>query len=201
MSTATVTAVDAETATAGAAKAPAIVGGTATLFMTRSYIANMFAHDIVVAPVNPWEHTTQDVNTTTTWLARGGDLDLRTGSGLLCFDGSTIITNVATSQSLVLWDITFNLANHSIDYTWRTPDGDVLLHGLEMPGNGQGQVIGTTGSYIVKELFMSEENGAAMNDLLGTKAFEDTSVFGGFSTTFKLKEAASTDGVVEWGKR
>jgi hypothetical protein len=201
LSSATVSAVDADAAIAGALKAPAIVGGTATIFMTRSYIANMFAHDIVIAPVNPWEHSTQEVNTTTTWLVRGGDLDLRTGAGSLYFDGSTIVTNVVSGQSLVLWDITFNLANHSIDYTWRTPDGDVLLHGLELPGDGSGQVIGTNGSYIVKELFMSRENGAAMNDLLGTKAFEDESVFGGFAAQFKLKEAASTDGVVEWGKR
>ena len=199
MSSATVSSADA--AIAGAVKAPAIVGGTAAIVMTRSYIANMFANDIVLAPVNPWEHSTQETNTTTTWQLRGGDLDLRVGTGSLYLDGSSIVTNVVTGQSLVLWDITFNLANHSVDFTWRTPDGDVLLHGLELPGNGQGQVIGTNGSYIVKELFMSRENGAAMNDLLGTKAFEDESLFGGFAAQFTLKEAAPTDGVVEWGKR
>lgn len=201
MSTATVSAVDAGAELAGARKAPAILGGTATIFMTRSYIAQMFAHDIVIAPVNPWEHTTQETNTTTTWQVRGGDLDLRTGTGSLYADGSSIVTNVVTGQSLVLWDITFNLANHSVDYTWRTPDGDVLLHGLELPGDGEGQVIGANGSYVVKEVYMSRENGAAMNDLLGTKAFEDDSLFGGFAVHYKLKEAAPTDGIVKWGKR
>ncbi len=198
LSSATITA-EAEAATAVASDSPTVVSGTATLYMTKSYINNMLANDIVISPVNPWAHSVEATMTTTTWQLKGGDFDLRNGTGFLLFDGSTIVTNVVTGQSLVLWDIRFNLENHTFDYTWKTPDGDVTLHGLDLAGPGQGGVYGTHGSYTCKEVYMSRDNGAAMNDMLKTAAFSDEGLFGSFATTYELREAAPTDGIVKWG--
>lgn len=195
MSSATISA-EAEAATVDA---PTVLRGTATLYMTKSYIKNMLDNDIIISPVNPWAHSVEETMTTTTWQLKGGDFDLRNGTGFLRLDGSSIVTNVVTGTSLVLWDIRFNLAEHCLDYTWKTPDGDVTLHGLMLDVPGQGGVYGSTGSYTCSEVHMSRDNGAAMNDLLGTKAFVDEGLFGSFATKFELKEAAPTDGVVRWG--
>ena len=201
MSSQTITAESADAATAGESGGLAVVGGTATIFMTKSYVMNMLENDIVIAPVNPWAHSVQDTFTTTTWQLKGGDVDLREGTGLAYFNGAMVVTNIATSQCMVLWDIRFNLADHTVDFTWRTPDGDMPIAGLDLAGTGQGQVVGSSGTYNVKDLFMNREAGGAMNDILKTSAFVDEGLFGGFATAFELKDPAPTDGVVEWGHK
>jgi len=199
LSTQTVSAQTADAALEGDSGTPAIVGGTATVFMTKSYVANMLEHDIVITPAFPWAHSTQEVQTTTTWELKSGDLDLREGTGFAHFIGGMVVTNLATGLCMVLWDIRFNLADHTVDFNWKSPDGDFPIAGLDLPGAGQGQVIGTSGTYTVKDLYMNREAGAAMNDILKTEAFVDEGLFGGFATTFELRHPAPTDGVVQWG--
>lgn len=201
MSTQTITAESTDAPSAADADSLAVVGGTGTIFMTKSYVGNMLEHDIVIAPVNPWAHSVQDTFTTTTWQLKGGDLDLRNGTGFADFNGGMIVTNVANGQCMVLWDIRFNLADHTVDFTWRSADGPFPIAGLDLAGTGQGQVVGATGSYNVKDLFMNRDAGGAMNDILKTEAFVDEGLFGGFAIDFELKDAAPTDGVVEWGHK
>lgn len=200
MSSGTISETAADAATA-VLSSPSIVSGTACLYMTRSYIRNMLDHDVVIAPVNPWMHTTEDVMTATTWQLTGGDFDLRTGTGTMVFDGHFVITNVKTSTSMVLWDITVNLATHTFDFTWRTPDGDMPITGLDLVGGGEGAVHGASGSYTVKEVYVNRDSAAALNEILTTSAFVDEGLFGAFATNYELKESAATDGVVKWGQK
>jgi len=181
--------------------APKVLRGTLTLYMTRSYVVQALPKDIVMTPVNPWLHTVEGLMTATTYQVVGGDFDLRRGTGYLDMDGGTVITNIKSGQSMVLFGIRFNLANHTIDYTWKTADGDVPVNALDVAGPGQGEVRGKFGTYTAKEVFVNRESAEFMNDLLQTDAFVDEGLFGALSAQFELADAASTDGVVQWGLR
>lgn len=197
MSTAT---VSADNEAVAAISAPTVVSGTFTLYMTKSYVIQALAQDIIITPANPWAHSTSGDTTATTWQITGGDFDLRAGTGELHLDGGIIITHLKSGQSMVLMNMRFNLATHTIDYDWKTPDGDAPVPGLDA-GSGQGGVWGSSGSYTAAEVFVNRDSGAFMNDFLKSTAFVDEGLFGAIATKFELKEAAPTEGVVEWGKK
>jgi len=179
-----------------ASNAQTVVSGTATVYMTKSYVASALGHDIIITPINPWEHSVQDTYTTTTWTLLGGTIDLANGTGYLDLAGGTVITNYATGKSLVLWDIRFDLASHTLVYTLKNPDGNLEIAGLDLGGPKTGEIKGTTGTYTARDTFMNRVAAAAMNEDLTTTAFDDEGLFGGFAATFELKEPASTDGVI-----
>jgi len=199
LSTETTVVADAVAETTGEAATPTVVRGTLTLYMTRSYVSQGLLKDALMTPVNPWLHTVEGLMTATTWQITGGDLDLRNGTGFLDMDGGTVVTNVKTGQSMVLFGIRFNLAKHTIDYTWKTPDGDVPVNALDVAGPGQGEVRGRFGSYTAKEVYVNRESAEFMNDLLKTTGFVDEGLFGALAARFELSDAAPTDGVVQWG--
>lgn len=199
MSTEAIAVAGAVAAAAGDIAAPTVVRGTLTLYMTRSYVVQALPKDIVMTPVNPWIHTVEGLMTATTYQVVGGDFDLRRGTGFLDMDGGTVVTNIKSGQSMVLFGIRFNLANHTIDYTWKTADGDVPVVALDVAGPGQGEVRGKFGTYTAKEVFVNREAAEFMNDLLKTDAFVDEGLFGALSAQFELGDAAPTDGVVQWG--
>lgn len=179
---------------------PTVIRGKLTLYMTKSYVAQALPKDAILTPVNPWAHAVEEgIMTATTYNIVGGDFDLRTGTGFLDMDGGTVVTNVKTGQSMVLFNIRFNLANHTMDYTWKTADGDVPVNALDVGGPGQGEVRGRFGSYTAKEVFVNRESAEFMNDFLKTTGFADEGLFGALATQFELREPASTDGVVQWG--
>lgn len=199
MTTETIAASEAVAEAASDTGTPTVVRGTLTLYMTRSYVAQALPKDAIMTPVNPWAHTVEGIMTATTYQVIGGDIDLRNGTGFLDMDGGTVVTNVKTGQSMVLFGIRFNLANHTIDYTWKTADGDVPVNALDVAGPGQGEVRGRFGTYTAKEVYVNRESAEFMNDLLKTTGFVDEGLFGALSAQFELKEPASTDGVVQWG--
>jgi hypothetical protein len=172
-----------------------VIGGTATIYMTKSYVASALANEVVITPINPWEHSVQDTYTTTTWTLRGGSIDLANGTGYLDIDGGTVITNYTTGKSLVLWDIRFDLASHSLIYTLKNPDGNLEIAGLDLAGPKAAEVKGTTATYTARDTFMNRVAAAAMKEDLETVAFEDEGLFGGFTATFELEQPAPADGV------
>lgn len=200
MSTETITAADSVATTEGATGAPTVVSGKATLYMTTSYVIQALARDTLITPVNPWAHSVEGDITATTWQITGGDIDLRNGTGFLNADGGIVVTNMKSGQSMVFLDIKFNLANHTLDFVWKTADGDAAVNALDV-APGQGGIWGSSGSYTSKEVHMNRDSAEFVNDFLKFTGFEDEGLFGALAVTFELKEAAPTAGVVEWGKK
>lgn len=185
---------------AGETTAPTVVRGTFTLYMTKSYVIQALAKDFVITPVNPWLHSVIDNWTATTYQIKSGNIDLRNGTGILVMDGGTVVSNVKTGQSMVLFDIRFDLATHAISYTWKSQDGDPQVDPLEVVG-GQGGVWGRSGSYTSQGVYFGREAGAFVNELLTTTALDDRGLFGAVATQFELLEDAPTDGIVQWGPK
>jgi hypothetical protein len=178
-----------------------IVSGTGTVFMTKSYIANMAANNITMTAVNP-----NSVNTTllpnytiTTWSTDGGDANLQACTGTVDLDGGTLVTNTATGQELLLSDIRFDAATDSIDYTVTTPAGSETITALDLAGLQGGWVSGDQATYGATELFVNPTTAATLDSVLGTTAFEDTGLFGAFTTTFNLSQPNSTSGFADCG--
>jgi hypothetical protein len=174
-------------AEAGTARTPAsVTGGTGTVFMTKSYIADMAAGNILISPVNPLSVTSQNTFTTTVWELDGGDADLAQCTGTVHLDGGSLVTNTVTGQQMPLTDLRFDLATDSLDYTLTTPAGAMTIKALDLGGVQFGYVHGDEATYSASKLTVDPAAGAALDSALGTTAFTDTGSFGAFTTTFEL---------------
>jgi hypothetical protein len=194
------TAEAATTSTTGSASAT-VVSGTGTVYMTKSYIANMAAYGITMTPQNP-----DSVNTTllpgytiTTWSTDGGDANLKACTGTEDLNGGMLVTDSETGRELLLTDVRFDVATDSIDYTVTTPAGSETIAALDLAGLQGGVVAGTNAVYGASELFVNPEAAVALDTVLGTTAFEDTGLFGAFSTSYTLSQPNSSPGIAECG--
>lgn len=160
--------------------------GTGTVYMTKAYIANMAAHNITMTAMNPISVTLQDTYTTTIWTTKSVNVGLNPLSGTVEFNGGTLVTNTVTGQQLLLTDIRFNATNHTIDYTVQTPAGALTIHALDLAGTQSAGIKGSTLTYSSSELFVDPAAASALDSVLGTDAFLDTELFGGFTTSFTL---------------
>jgi hypothetical protein len=154
----------------------------------------MAAHNITMTATNTVSVTSQDTYTTTIWNTNGGNADLKACTGFVHYGGGTLVTNTATGQQLVLSDIRWDLANDTIDYTVTTPAGPATIIALDLAGTQSGAVRGSADTYSASELFMDPSAASALDSALNTTAFQDTDVFGGFTTTFHMSQEALSSG-------
>lgn len=178
------------------AAASSVASGTATIFMSKAYINNMADNNIVITAQRPISViSTPPTFTITTWTLLGGNPDLSACTGDVYFNAASLINNVASGQSLLLDDITFDLATDSLEYTVHHADGtNTVLIGLQLGGLQWGYVHGTTVTYDATALYVNRAAAAKMDSILDTSAFVDTNAFGFFSMSFQLAQPAAHDG-------
>jgi hypothetical protein len=178
---------------AATAATTVITGGVGTIPMEKAYIANMTANNIIISPITPLlvNSNPNETYTTTSWTTNGGDADLNSCTGFVHLAGGSIVTNIATGQSLVLTDIRFDVANDSIDYTIQTQAGPQPIVSMLLGGTQSGWVHGGVETYSASEVFINPATASVLDGALGTNAFADTNVFGSFSTTFTVSPSTA----------
>lgn len=178
-------------ANASADCASVVTSGQGTVFMTKAYINNMAAHNISMQALNSVSVTDQGSYTTTIWNTAGGDANLKACTGFVQLAGGTLVTNTATGQQLLLDSIRWDVANDSIDYTVQTPAGAMTIVAMDLAGTQSGRVNGDNATYSASAIYLNRSAAATMDGFLGTTAFEDTELFGWFSTTFQMSRGTS----------
>lgn len=173
----------------GAAYTFTVTGGTATVDMTKSYIANMAANDIKIVPVNTiLVDSSPATYTITTWNLNGGQVDSCRCAGTVHLDGGSLVDNTVTGGQLNLTDLRFDIAANTLDYTLQEPSGPVVIHALDLAGDESwSRGAGGALTFSASEMFVDPNAAAAMDSALSTNAFTDTGLFGSFTTTFTVQ--------------
>jgi hypothetical protein len=166
-----------------------VTGGTGTLDMTKSYIANMAANNIQIVPLDPiLVDTTPETYTITTWSATGGQINPCQHNGSVRFDAGSQVINTATGKQMVMLDLTLNLTANTLDYTLQTPNGPVVIHGMTVGGHETWSDCNKKITFTASAVYMDPNAAIAMDNNLDTSAFTDTDLFGsGFTTTFSVQ--------------
>lgn len=167
-----------------------VTGGTGTLDMTKSYIANMAANDITIVPLHPiLVDTTPATYTITTWTVTGGQIDLCNQTASITYNAGSLVENTVTGKQMLLNNLTLNITGNTLDYTVQTPTGSAVIHGMTLNGAKTWGFSHGMLTYSVGDVYISQAAGTAMDNVLGTSAFTDTGLFGpAFTTTFSVSQ-------------
>jgi hypothetical protein len=162
-----------------------VTGGTGTIFMLKSYIHHMAAHNISTKPLGAQSTSTAKTFTTTVYSATGGDADLRTFTGAVQYSGGTLVTNTVTGKQLELRGLKYDVANGQIDYLVMSTGGTPIA-GFDLAGTQRWTINGNTQTYGAGKLLVSAAAASGMNSFLDTNAFHAGDVMGSFTTTYTV---------------
>lgn len=193
--------VGASTTQASAGSATAtITSGTGTVFMTKTYINQMAAGNVLITAQTPISVSDQGTYTTTIWNTSGGNADFKTCTGEVDLHGGSLVQNTVTGAGILLDDLRLDLTTDALMYTAHLPTGDVTIEGLKLAGVQGGYVHGSSVTYSASQLLMTAVGAQDLNTVTGTNAFTaDAPVFGAFTTSFQLDHANSSSGHVNCG--
>jgi hypothetical protein len=173
-------------AAAGGTAHRTVISGTGTIFMTKSYISHMAAHDIAMKPLGAQSTATAETFTTTVYSVTGGDADLRTRTGFVQYSGGTLVTNTVTGKQVELLDLKYDVASGQIDYIVVTTGG-VPIVGMDLAGRQSRKVNRCTQTYSAGRLLVSAVAASELNSFLATDAFSAGDLLGSFATTYTVR--------------
>lgn len=192
--------VGASTQAGAHAATATITSGTGTVFMTKTYINQMAAGNVLITAQTPISVSDQGTYTTTIWNTSGGNADFKACTGEVDLNGGSLVQNTVTGAGILLDDLRLDLTTDALMYTAHLPSGDVPIEGLKLAGVQGGYVHGSSVTYSASQLLMTAEGAQDLNIVTGTTAFTaDAPVFGAFTTTFQLDHANSSSGHVDCG--
>jgi hypothetical protein len=170
-------------ATAGAANAETIAGGTGSLTANASYLGKLAQSLIVVVPTGAQSYTyTPGSNAlTATYAVTGGDADLNNFAGTVQYSGGLTFVNLRNGKQAKLTGLQFDLLFDQVD---ATPAGGAQTDVLETIGSDTVSISGTTQTLADNDLAISADGAAYLNSALGTSAFHAEDQVGTFATSY-----------------
>jgi hypothetical protein len=191
---ASVSGSTANTSVSSSTASATVTSGTGTIYMIKSYIHHMAAHNIAMKPLDAQSTAIARTFTTTVYSATGGDADLRTFTGAVQYSGGTLVTNTVTGKQLELLALKYDLANGQIDYLVMNTGGTPIV-GFDLAGTQQCTIDGNTQTYSASKLLVSAAAASAMDSVLDTDAFRAGDLMGSFTTTYTVRPDGSGSGV------
>lgn len=181
---AAVSALGLSIVSAGAAQAvTSITGGTVTLTVNASFIAQLAKSGVVLLPTDyaSLTYNTSAQTVAITYDATGGDANLTEFAGSVDYSGGVLGFSL-NGHAVDLNTLSFDLGNAQFDGATSTSDGDVPL--VDLSGSLAGNINGVTQTFFSTDLVVDPAGAALLDSALHTTAFYGGQDVGSFTTTW-----------------